>query len=153
MPFDIVSYVMGLNAGKGSGGKDDDKQFNYYSGSFKATEAQMTVEHNCGQIPNIVVVYGTEKPELNTIFFAVGANKAMIDKTEGLKSLALYLSSNGGAYGLTDDNGIENPADWPSYANAGGIREATATSFVVGGTQGGLLIDATYDWFAICGIA
>lgn len=155
MPFDIVSYVMGLNAGKGSGGKDDDRQFTFYDKSFTATETQMTIEHNLGKIPDVVIVNIHDTPEKGAMFFAVGCSKAMIDKTNGLYSMVLFTALQGGAFYASDDNGIENPADWPTYASLGGIREATANSFVIGTIKddgSGLQVGKLYDVRIISGI-
>lgn len=145
-----VAIYMESNANGGS----DELSYEFFTGSFKATAQQMTVEHTCGKVPDILIVNVGAVPGVGNISYTIGFSKAMLEKLgeEAYNKVVFVLSATGGTMQGADKNGIENTPTDTLYTNYGGVKNATSTTFDIGGTDGGLQIDKSYSWTAICGL-
>ena len=146
-PAEIASIVTG-------GGGNAGGELKYTRGSFNATSTAMTINHNLGYIPDIMIVVYGNVPKAKQFIFGIGYSSAMLAALGGGWLNIAQGSSENGSVQYTADVGVE--ADDPGFYYAkwgGGIRSMTTTSFVIGGgTEVALVPDNNYTWFAIGGI-
>ena len=107
------------------------------SGIVEPTATVMTVEHNLGVVPDIVIFVlrsGTTKTH-QTLIYALGGSQAAIDSSGG----TLSNTAVGKTYNLGMPYGVDrNKSNQVTY---GMIRQANASTFVVGGAT-----NNTLDW-------
>ena len=160
--MDISSFLIGYEAGKnsvasGDGGSSSGEVWAMKEGSFRPTSAIHTVTHNIGVVPELVIVHIGATPPGDCQFFSVGFNSAMANAFgENVRhSFAGLIIPSGGFLRLNTQQGIETNGDneyWPGE-QTGVIRNATETSFTVGGSgvgayNTGLVAGTTYYWIA-----
>ncbi len=122
----------------------------------------MTINHNMGVVPDIIMFLPNNPPTASTLVYSIGMSTAMINalRTDEYPAktgyIATFTDSNNGTnsyYGVTlgTCNGHEGDPEYPQY---GAVRGVTATSFTVGGTMAPLSRAASgYIWIAIAGIS
>ena len=155
MAFDVLSFVIGQKAAGESSGEDSViKEYSRYEGSFKATAEQMTVEHICGEMPDILIVFLEGIPQANTIFIGVAYNQATMEKFGGgYLNQITAVAQSGGSMEAKGNVGMEYSSAGTGYEEYGGIRNVTDKTFMIGGTSFGLQTDSYYQYIALCGLA
>lgn len=155
MAFDVISFLIGQKAaGKSSGEDSVIKEYSRYEGFFKATAKQMTVEHICGEMPDILMVFLQEIPQASTIFIGVAYNQATMEKFGGGNlNQIITVAQSGGSVGAKGNVGMEYSSAGTAYEEYGGIRSVTDKTFMIGGTSFGLQTDSYYGYIALCGLA
>ena len=154
MAFDILSYAIGLQAGKASGGPSGGSA-TYKTDSFRVTAGQMTVEHGGGAIPDLIIVALDDIPSDGEVFFSFGFSEAMLSKLGGGYINIVNMVSGSGSASAMSNTGIEGPGS-DYYARYGGVRNVTATTFEIGTseyTEGQLKSGSYYSWHAFYGLA
>lgn len=119
----------------------------YKSGSFEGNGGKLTINHNMGFIPDMILVFlqalSTNKA---AIIYAIGYSSPMLEALGG----GYLCPSVGSNTSISLDYGFEGAS---SKGNTyGNVREVTATSFTVGGTTNILQDGEYYNWIAIGGI-
>jgi hypothetical protein len=146
--FDGLGKVLVEVAGAGGA-------FKFKTGEASATSStDFTMTHNCGVVPDIVIVCPGSFPSSGYFGFAVGYSKAMLAKMTGSgKSSFVYTSSSGSSLiSANDTNGIDADTNNSYYKQYGGIINATATTFKIGGSKGMLKTGSWYTYYAIYGL-
>lgn len=154
-PAEFPEKINGIEVG--TGGASSGEVWAKKEGSFQPTSAIHTVTHNIGVVPELVIVHIGATPPVNCQFFSVGFNTAMANSFEENvdHSFAGLIMPDSGFMRLTTKQGIETNGDsafWPGE-QTGVIRNATETSFTVGGSgvgvyNTGLVAGTTYYWIA-----
>ena len=156
--MDMISYLLGYSTGAkrgGSGGGGDAGGWVSASGYFEpsSSSAAVTVEHNMGVKPDIVVVCANGMPTTHlSIFMLSGVSSAVIDKgVTGSNVTKLAIVSQGTLMTIGVNSVIDRNDNM--LTTYGFPRDLTTTEFKVGGGSIGLLnTGMRYDWFAIGGI-
>ena len=133
------------------------------TGSFEATSEVMTVEHNVGKVPDILIVYPSHVPQLGDFTYMLGFSKALMHSIKNYDTkypakvaFVIRIASTGEAGGyLThgskygfDEVGEEDQVVY------GHIRGVTDTSFTVGSSKTNYphtIVGLSYDYLAITG--
>lgn len=127
------------------------------SGTFEpaSASAAVTVTHDMGVKPDIVVIFARQMPEVqNGIAFLTGVSNAVKNTGVTLSDLS-KTSIYSSAAGSTITFGVDATMDGggSNLTTYGFPRNLTTTTFTVGGgSVGQLNPGTTYDWFAIGGI-
>lgn len=120
-----------------------------------SSSAAITVKHNLGVRPDLVVIWASEMPTTNMkIVFTSGISDTLKEKgvtMSDISKVVIYSAAGSNAMtmgvGVTMESGDSMQTVW------GLPRNPTATEFTVGGgSTGGLEIGTRYDWYAIGGI-
>ena len=159
MGFDVLSYAMGLRAGKnaggGSSGGSSESESSYVYSKFGATANKMTLKHGGSKVPDLIIVALQEIPNNGYLFFAFAFSQRMIDKLGGgyINKIAV-VREDGSTITMTSDAGSEN-AGAMYYEMYGGIRNVTDTEFTIGTTDviGKLLTGESYQLMAFFDLA
>lgn len=153
MEFDALSFVMGQQAGKASGGPSGGSA-TYKTDTFEVTAGQMTVEHGGGAVPDLIIVALDAVPDDGNVFFSFGFSEAMLSKLGGGYINNVTVVSGGTSASAMSDTGIEGPGSG-YFGRYGGVRNVTATTFEIGNidyTYGQLKSDTSYSWYAFYGL-
>lgn len=136
MGFDVLSYAIGLQAGKGSGGSGggSEEKSSYINSSFDVTAGQMTVEHGGSKIPDLIILTLNDVPGDGSLFYALAFSQRMIDKLGGgyINKIAA-IDSSGMTMTMTSNVGSESEGA-SYYKKYGGIRSVNDSVFTVGNT-------------------
>ena len=150
---EIVALINSGGGTGGGGGGSAEVTYRHYSGSFLAASDTQTVPHNCGEVPDILIVSLDDVPTTGTVFFATGFSQAMLDNFGGGYLNAVNaIAPGGGAISAKSNKGIEHN-DTGAYGQYGGLRNVSAADFTVGGSNFGLNAGSYYSYVAICGLA
>lgn len=126
------------------------------SGHFEPTSnAAITVQHNMGVKPDIVVIYATVMPTTNmAVVITCGISNTLRDKgitMTDISKAVVYSTAAGSAMTLGVGVTMDEPGSM--HTTYGLPRNPTTTEFTVnGGTTGNLQTGTRYDWFAIGGL-
>ena len=127
------------------------------SGYIEPTSAAdaVTVTHNLGVTPDIVVLYATKTPTTNMGIAVLSCvSNAVKEKGVTLNTIsktAIYSEAAGNV--MTMGVSVTMDSGSAMLDTYGFPRNLTATTFTVGGGSTGKLVAGTrYDWFAIGGI-
>lgn len=157
-PAEFPEKISGIETGN-SGGNSADGVWYVASDSFTPTTKSWTVSHNIGVIPELIVVYIGATPQANCLLFGVGFSENMMsafaEGSSNIPGFVCMLGSSGGTTTSMSFTPIEANGAYNSFSGSdlGVIRNATATSFTVGGgtssfINSGLLTGKTYYWKA-----
>ncbi|MBR2622585.1 MAG: hypothetical protein IKC97_09500 [Clostridia bacterium] len=145
-PAEFPDKIAAIETGGGGGGNS----YTIKSGSFTASNNIDTIEHGCGEVPDIVFVYADHTPVDKRIYFATGYSQAMHDALGGGYIAPICFLVNGGSMSYSLNHGIEGTSN--SAQTYGCIRDATSTTFKIGGTLAMLESGKGYSFVCICGI-
>lgn len=123
--------------------------FSFVEGEFTAQSSVQVVEHGCGEVPDIIIVYPTFVPEEKNIIFSSGFSNRMFQALGG-GYLAPTVVLAGGSLTFKNGTGIEGTSE--NAEMYGAPRNATWKSFTIGGSTFTLKVGVTYEFFCICGI-
>lgn len=142
-PNEFPVKIAGIPCGNAS--------FTFYTDSFYANGGEITVEHNIGVIPDILVVYTNHVPGFNSLIISVGFSQAMMNALgEDAYAPTSYIITDA-AITVHVTHGMESTSD--HAADFGCVRAVTDTTFVVGGGTKSIMLDKElYSYFAISGI-
>ena len=137
-----------------TGGGSSSGELKYATGHLTATSEVMTVNHNLGYVPDIMILYAGEVPALKNWMIGIGYSSAMLEALGGGYLSIAQGAGDNGTTTVSADKGVDTdyPGQW--YVDfGGGIRSMTSTSFIVGGGSNVHLgIGESYSWIAISGI-
>lgn len=156
--MDILSYLIGLQAGKAGGGSSDsgsEAESSYLNGSFDATAVQMTVEHGGSKTPDLIILTLNDVPGGAVLFYTLAFSQRMCDKLGGgYINKAAIVDSTGMTMTMTSNVGFEGEGA-TYYKKYGGIRNVTDTAFTVGTSEqmGKLKIGESYSFSAYFDLA
>lgn len=140
-PAQFPEKIAGISTAPGA-------SYTFKSGSVKGNGGILTVEHNMGQVPDVIIIALCTISEGGaTVAYAIGYSEAMMAALGGGYFKNIVVATNAS---VSVTHGIETTS-----ANAdkfGCIRNATATTFDVGGKDCVMTEGDTYDWYAIGGI-
>lgn len=152
--MDIISFLIGYASKKGGGGGGTGGWVSA-SGVFEGKSGTVTVQHNMGVKPDIVVLWSRNFVESNLgILVMSGVSSIVKEKGATLSNLSktsVYSSAGGSAITFGVNAAIDSGDS--SLNTFGFPRNLTNTTFDVGGGSSGKLVSGIqYDWFAIGGI-
>lgn len=124
--------------------------FSFVNGKFTAQSSVQVVDHGCGEVPDIIIVYPTFVPEEKSIIFSSGFSNRMFQALGGGYLAPTVVLSGGGSLLYSNDTGIEGAGE--NAEMFGAPRNATWKSFTIGGSTFTLKVGVTYNFFCICGI-
>ena len=124
--------------------------FSFVEGKFTAQSSVQVVDHGCGEVPDIIIVYPTFIPEEKNIIFSSGFSNKMIQALGGGYLAPTVVLRSGGTLIFKNSTGIEGTSE--DAEMFGAPRNATWKSFTIGGSTFTLKVGATYNFFCICGI-
>jgi hypothetical protein len=75
----------------------EEKHYRIFSGSFTATSSTQIVDHNCGTVPDIIMVIPGHVPEDNSIISVIGYSTAMLKAFGGGYYSRVYWILGGGS--------------------------------------------------------
>lgn len=146
-PSDFPQKIHGIIGGSSG-------TLTYTDGSFFSAEGGInTIEHNMGRIPDMIVVYVQQVPQMDWLVISVGYSQAMMNSFTG----DVYAPSSFISYEtnvtMQISHGMETTSELAE--RAGAVRNVNSSTFTVGGTQqyGLMPKDSRWNWFAISGIA
>lgn len=144
--MDITSFLLGLQKGKANFNKDD-ISYTVVTATITGAGEEQIVTHGCGVVPDIIIINTIAVPSANNIYFAIGANAAMVSRmSSDYFSNVRVLFESGGAMSARSSKGIESSD--PENLDYGGIRSATASQFTIGNSnyylENGQYYNATY---------
>lgn len=147
MGFDVLSYAIGLQAGKASGGSSSGgKTLVGASGTYKATGTTGTLNHNLGVVPFLVFVQRSVR--------ITNSTTAEVYNYIGLSAESYELISDTRAQRGIEWNTYNSTLTWGSYERTieegnGFFHNANETTIDIGKPGGPeLKIDGAYNWWA-----
>lgn len=158
MAFDILSFVIGQQAEKGTGASGGDVTIIAKEGTFIADGTTYTLEHDLGVVPMFVWVYPsggyttTQKTD-GVILFGVGVNQKVADALG-----TTYDIQYGKTWNSSTEKEQQTTPDYPIEASTTNaiFHDANEKTVGIGGVYGAnrrILVDGVYyEWLAI-GIA
>ncbi len=128
----------------------EEKQLRYADGEFDVTSDIMTINHDMGVVPDIIMVLPYHIPTERTLIFSTGLSTPMISAL-GNKYIAPSCGiTQAGYVVIRSSKGHETDGEYPMY---GLVRNVTTESFTVGSTLVPLSREGQgYLWLAIAGI-
>lgn len=127
------------------------------TGSFSYAKAALTIAHNLGAVPDLIIIHAVDgtpnTTASNAYALMLGISSALKAKFPGVTDmLVVGHISTSSLRAVTYAKHIDDP-----YASAYGtiLREANETTFTVGSTStsNNFVLGTTYRWIAISGLA
>lgn len=137
-PSEFPDKIVGLTA------SEETPSWIYNDGFFKPESTIVTLEHELGVVPDLVIISLAEVTSgSRSLVYAVGPSAAVIDALGGasLNRITGVNAAIGMALGIEDSTSL--------MKTYGMIRAATDTTVTVGGTQAVMELDKKYEWIAI----
>lgn len=144
-PNDFPSKILGIVASSAT--------FTSKTARFTANGGAITVVHDMGTVPDILIVYLNHVPENGSLTVSIGLSQAMMNALgEGAYAPTSYIAKEVGAVTIENSVGMESSSDLAEQY--GCVRNVTNTTFVVGGgtKAGNMIVEKMYSYFAISGI-
>lgn len=139
--IDVAGVLGTLAAGGGGAGA------RAIGGTFKGNGAAMTVYHNLGEIPKMLIIFADSQSSTAKVTMAMGFRSDFVPSGVTYKSASLMFykasSTYGGSYSAST-TALEN-------SNSNRLRGVTSEKFVFGASSGSGVTDSarTYTWVAI----
>ena len=124
--------------------------FSLVSGQFECKSGVQVVDHGCGEVPDIIVVYPGFVPVEKSIIFSTGFSNRMLKALGGGYLAPTVVFASGGSITYSNSKGIEESSE--SSEIYGAVRNATWKSFTIGGSTFTIKEGEKYNFFCICGI-
>lgn len=129
-------------------------EYNIKTGSFYGTGSVQTIEHNCGSVPDIIIVSSSYAPESGELCFAFGVSSQIMNRFPS----GNYISFNkvfvptGGNMGASSNEGFD--LEEPFNYQYGLIHAVTDTTFKIGSdsAMGKTLEGRPYSYVCLYGI-
>ena len=165
MAFDVLSFVMGQQAGKASGGSSgggESGSMSVASGEFSVTTpGPLTIEHGLGAVPDLIIVCAQNITVSNLFGFrsAIGYSEkfqALINSTYGNICHVVYSKTNGSSSAYYYS--VKTRTDTIETTTIGentSIHSANADSFTIGSSLYKMTCAGvgTFSWIAISGLS
>lgn len=120
------------------------------NGNFVGKSTDITVSHNLGTIPDLVII--ADADSLAGVTLSFGMIYFMAGMSQALANLTTFgFCQFGAAYGLNAWSSVSNTKDITATSDAV-INNTTATQFKVGGSSYSTMPNKTYRWIAIAGL-
>lgn len=134
-------------------------------GEFNTTTSTVTIEHNLGCVPDVMILFSKFAPKNLRLFMTISFSTAFIAACPSAKSITVFLNNSGAINPMEIADG-HDAALSDFLAGYGFMRNVTTTHFTVGGSSSGALDTAStqslvdgnftdcgrYRWIAISGI-
>lgn len=152
-PAEFPAKIAAIPVGSGGATSTMIGKSGSIDGSTLSDRTNVTITHNCGKVPDFIIVYVNKAPVSGEMYMAYGFTQKIASRVPSNMNAGVAIKAfSGGASPYPTTQGFENENVSSMFGSGyGHIRAVNETTFTIGGVNNPLSA-AEYMWVAYCGM-